>query len=136
MHSWRARRRGLGWIGIALILLNLCAPTLTHALQLGQRAALLAPAHDADWCGSLAAAPTGSSPAQTDGGAPDSAARHAPACGFCAQVSLSWAPPPTAAPRALPPAAPRRAPPDAAPLRSAAPTPGTALPRAPPLALG
>ncbi|HMW23383.1 MAG TPA: DUF2946 family protein [Burkholderiaceae bacterium] len=95
MQSWRARRKGLGWIGIALILLNLCAPALTHALQLGRQGTTAAATHSPDWCGALL--PLAAQPVASSSGddAPDSAARPAPACGFCAQTAASWAPLPT-----------------------------------------
>lgn len=102
MHSWRAHRRGLGWIGIALILLNLCAPALTHAVQLGRLSGVAA--HSPDWCGALAPQPAAAIGSDAGDDAPHSAATQAPACGFCTQPALGWAPLPTPLGRGEPPA--------------------------------
>jgi hypothetical protein len=135
MHSRRTCRTGIGWIGIALILLNLCAPALTHALQLGRQGAAASGIHSPDWCGSLAplaTAAVGSDSGDSGPGAPGPTDAHAPACGYCAQTTLSWAPPP-------PPIQGSEAPaPDgevlriASPGQPAAPAYPSARPRAPP----
>jgi hypothetical protein len=137
MHSWRARRRGLGWIGIALILLNLCAPALTHALQGPAREALTASAHSADWCGGAwAPGSLGATPITGSGNGPEvpgSPGQPGAACGFCAQVSLGWSLP--VAPLArleLAPADPGR-PATQRPTRTATVPRTGGQPRAPPV---
>jgi hypothetical protein len=102
MHFTSTRRRVIGWIGIALILLNVFAPTLAHAVR-GPGVPGVLP----QWCsmGITPAAQVGdlaSDPAGDPAGDPASAlASSSLACPFCVSAPAALALP-VQAPAPLP----------------------------------
>ncbi len=87
MHFTSTRRRVIGWIGIALILLNVFAPTLAHAVR-GPGVPGVLP----EWCS------MGVEPAAVDAAAADPATDPAAelassnlACPFCASAPAALA---------------------------------------------
>jgi hypothetical protein len=79
----RARQRLISWIGIALILLNVLAPTVSHALQL-QR--LGTPGDLSELCTGIGMSAIDGN---TDGQAPASSVLSA--CPFCTQAPAAFA---------------------------------------------
>jgi len=82
----RARQRLISWIGIALILLNVLAPTVSHALQL-QR---LGTTSDlSELCTGVGMPDMSAIDVNTDGQAPASSVLSA--CPFCTQAPAAFA---------------------------------------------
>lgn len=94
-----ARRKGWSWLGIVLVLAQLLAPTVSHALRTADAAAL--PLSLDDLCSSLHG---GAGPAMPDPGSRDVTLPD-PACGYCLQGGAT-APPPCLPTSALSPPMP------------------------------
>lgn len=98
MHFTSTRRRVIGWIGIALILLNVFAPTLAHAVR-GPGAPGVLP----QWCsmGGLPLSEVGDLAGDPAGDPAAALASSNLACPFCASAPAALALP-TQAPAPLP----------------------------------
>ncbi len=92
--SWRSR---IGWIGIALVLLNVLVPLLSHALRAADPAALrqihreMVLAVAGDWCVSGASGGASADDLRTITAVVslDATLQHLRACDFCDDAPLS-----------------------------------------------